>query len=476
MNFDMMDTRRRDARQNKLAGLFFTLAIVFGLLFIFLEPPFVCPDENAHFINICRISRGGLFLDVQDGKPGSYVTEEEYDFLVQYGGYYNGQENTNRFDYQTMRELSKREPSDIKVFCQTHHAGINPTAYLVPSAVVALARFLIGPINAYNTLLFAKIANLFLYAFITRLAIRKTGAFANTMFLLALMPMALFQGASTSYDAILIPTAFLLFAYTTRLLLSYRALAMSEAVAVCFACACIFGVKIAYAPIILILLSIPIRRFGSWGRWFLCVGAVVAMGIVFYVLPSLAVSNIMQGPLSSPSALQLEQQAYFAENWTSFPNIIWSTVKHFGGYWAETFVGILGWLDTYFPTPFFALYIVAALFIALTDMSSVRGIRISTRVLSLLGVAAFFVGTLYVMYVQWNPDLVGIVGGSIAYGGQGRYFIPVALFVLIAFSNPMLKRIRSYEKLEEIRDGAVRLTALSAVSVSAVLLAVRYWM
>ncbi len=464
----------KEAKQMRLSKLFFVLAIVFGLIMIFLEPPFVCPDENAHFINICRISRGGLFVDMQDGKPGSYVSDEEFDFLANYAKY-NGQGNTTRFDYATMRELSLREPSDHLVFMQTHLSAINPTAYILPAFAVALTRLFTGPVNAYGILLISKIVNLLFYATVLRLAIRKAGAFSNTIFLLGLMPMAIFQGASTSYDAYLIPAAFLLFAYVTKILKSEDVLSREDIVAVAFACACLFGVKIAYAPLVLILLAIPIKKFGSWKRFGVCVGVVAAVGVVFYLIPAVITAQITQGSASVLTELQLEQEALFYSDIWHFPTVISRTVQHFGAYWIESFVGILGWLDTYFPTPFIALFLLISTFNALMDACDTPNIRYNARLLSLLGVAIFFVGTLYTMYVRWNPELVGIVGGDLAYGGQGRYFIPVSLFVLLAASNPLLSYIPFREKLERFRGKLIELTAFCSLSLTVVLLTVRYW-
>ena len=109
-------SQREQQKATRLASRFFLLAMIFGLILIFLEPPFVGPDENAHFVNICRISRGGLFADVEDGKIGCYISDEELNYLLQYGGYYNGESNPLRFSYQTMRGLSLTQPSDHLVF------------------------------------------------------------------------------------------------------------------------------------------------------------------------------------------------------------------------------------------------------------------------------------------------------------------------------------------------------------------------
>ncbi len=462
--------------QERLANLFVLLALIFGIIFIFLEPPFVCPDENAHFINICHISHGHLFASVENGFVGGYMTTEEYDFLQMYGGYFNGSGGA-QFDFETMTEMSARTASEDLIFLGTPYTTINPFPYLLPSVFLMVMRFLGVALNAYNSLIFSKIVNLIFYSFIIRWAIKKTGALPKTMFLLALMPMAIFQGASTSYDAYLIPSAFLLFAFATKILCADKGIVvkLEDIIGICIATLFVVGCKIAYAPLILILLSISIKKFGSVKRYLGCIGCVIAVCCIAYIIPTFINSSITsayEAPLSELSAMQ---QNYFRENYMHFPKVIQATLNHFGGYWLESFFGILGWLDTQFPRAFVLLFFIISTFSAFVEASSTKKIPFSTRIFSLLGVGVFFVGTLYTMYVEWNPLLVGIVGGDLAYGGQGRYFIPVALFVVIAFASPLLYQNHIGIKLQSFVARVAPVTSISYLMLTMMLLTVRYW-
>ena len=473
-NFTMGEENRKAMR---LANLFFVLAIVFGLLLIFFEPPFVCPDENAHFTNICRISRGGLFADVENGKIGSYLTTEEHDYLLRYGGYYNGLNNPIRFHAETQKELLAREPSSELIFFETEHATLNPTPYLLAGGAIALWRLLIGELNAYQMLLVSKIVNLLFYAAVIHWAIRKTGAFRLTMFLLAIMPMSLFQGASTSYDAMLIPAAFLLFAYVTRILLAEKdvRITLGDLLAVCFACGLLFGVKVAYVPLIAVLLSIGVKRFGGWKKWMLSVLAVGVMGGIFFLLPGYFNGIATANAVIEPTNLQILQKEYFAENYYKFPIIVQFTVRSYWKVWLEQFFGVLGWLDTFFPLAVTQAFLCFIGVSALLDACHVKGITLKTRLLSLLGVAVFFLGTVYAMYVNWNPVLVGIVGGEIAYGGQGRYFIPVVLFILLAFSNGLLEKLPWKRGFEELRAWLTQIVGIAMPILAVLTIIDRYW-
>ena len=476
-NVFLWDRNSEIENSRRLGNLFFILAIVFGLMLIFLEPPFVCPDENAHFINICRISHGGLFVDTQDGQAGSYITTEELDFFNRYAGYYNGPANTNRFTYHAMRDFSARPATGDMVFLINDYSTLNPTAYLIPSVVLGFLRIFFD-INAYNGLLIAKFVNLLVYAYVIRWALKKTGAFRNTMFLLALMPMSIFQGASTSYDSIIISASFLLFAYATKILFSNEEYLISreDVLAICFASAMLFGAKIAYAPLVLILLAIPLKKFGDWKRWGKCVGAVATVGFVFYLMPVVITGSLTKSVDTGLSAMQIEQQEYFMSNLGAFPNVIYSTLKHFAGYWIESFVGILGWLDTQFPQAFIMSFLVISTGSAIIDACDVKGMGWKIRLCSFGGFAMFFIGTMLTMYVRWNPALVGIIGGNLIYGGQGRYFIPVALFVLLTCGNSIVNKLKFVDRLKEKHFYTVALVAFCSLCLTVMLIAGRYWM
>ena len=458
----------------RIANLFFALVLFFGMLLIFIEPPLVVPDENTHFLNICRIYHGSLFANIENNVEGSRITAEEYDFIVSYQGIYNGEDNPTRFDYATMRELSKRSVSQDMVLMKSDLSEINPAAYMVPVVGVILGRVFLGSLNAYAILIISKITNLIFYGAIVRLAILRTGAFRNTMFLLALMPMSIFQAASASYDVMLIAGSLLLFAEVTRILLNdeITQIGKDNIVLVCVACVFLISVKIAYAPLILILLSIPVKKFGGWKKWGFCAGMIVALGAVFWLIPTIVtyVRSIIE-----PNPILAEQKAYVLAHPSAFPKAIFHSFKHFGGYWLETYFGILGWLDTYFPTAFFRLFIMLSSLVALVEACDIVKVSWKVRVLAAIGIFVFIVGTFYTVYLQWNPILVGIIGGNLIYGIQGRYFIPIALLFVLIFSNPLLKKIKYRDAIYNIVARIVPCISLCYLTFTVALLVIRYW-
>ncbi len=463
--------------RNRLANIFFCLALIVGMLLIVLEPPFVCPDENAHFINIARMSHGNLFADVQDGKIGSLMSEEELYYLQSQGGRYNG-EGSDTYSYWEMNEHNQRPASEVMTFYENKFSTINPLPYALPAITIFGMRTLGFSVNAYQTIFIAKVVNLLFYALIIRLAIKKTGLFPKTMFMLALMPMSIFQGASTSYDASLIACAFLLFAYVTKLLRSDddETVTKRDIAAITLASAFVVGCKIAYAPLLLILFAIPIKKFGSLKKYFISIGCVAGGILLTTVIPTVINTAITADYAVPLTELDIQQRENFSI--LRLPIIMFETVKYFKTPWLQSFFGVLGWLDTFFPKHLDTLFLSILFLSIITEAAEIKGINIKTRILSVLGVIIFFVGTIYVMYIEWNPYLVGIVGGNLAYGGQGRYFIPVVLFVAIALCSPLLtiKKLEPVNnKIQALSQKALPIISTVYCALTVLIILLRYW-
>lgn len=459
-----------------MANIYFTLSIIFGLLLIFLNPPFVCPDETAHFINVCRVSHGNLFAIVENGQVGCYLTQNEIDFICKYSGLYNGI-SSPKFNYSELYNLSQLLPQTSMQFFPTEFATINVTPYIPSGIVVGIARTMVTGIHPYSLLILAKITNLFFSSLIIRLAIMKTPIMRNTMFMLALMPMSIYQTSSVSYDSITIAFSFLLFAYGTKILLSDNdyVITIKDILAVCISFALICGSKIAYAPLIFVLLAISIKKFGNLKKYFICIGAIAALGIVFYLIPTIVNNTITSGIVFADSDKIAAQREYYYNNIWKTPTIISATTKHFYGYWIETFFGILGALDTYFPAAMRVLFLSVSTLTAITDLCLIKKLKISARLLSLATVMLITSVSIIAIYIEWNPRVIENPTGNIAYGMQGRYFIPIALFALLPFGNTFLSKFKYKNNILAIEENVIKIICTGFLILTSALLLIRFW-
>ena len=52
------------------------IALIFGMLFVFLTPPLQSPDEDSHFKRSYQISKGHFYPVEKDNKIGNYFPKE----------------------------------------------------------------------------------------------------------------------------------------------------------------------------------------------------------------------------------------------------------------------------------------------------------------------------------------------------------------------------------------------------------------
>lgn len=468
-----------EAQTKKLIYTFVALAIIFGILILILTPPFCSPDENTHYLNMCRIVDGNLFLDVVDGQAGNYITVAQSTFYDTFYGRYDGMHTSEKYNFWELyvQDHSETMVNDELIFRPFHLSNINPLAYMVQASGASITSNVLGLSNPMSMLIGAKLFTLAFYIAVIALAIKKTPVLKRTMLLIALMPMSIYQGASISYDAILIPASMLLFAYSMRLVLSsedYRVKG-EDIAGICFSCVFLFSTKIAYAPLILILLAISIKKFGSLKKYFACIGAVATIGIVFYLVP-LIINNALIGGCTNigTSELVAQQKEYLMSNpFKVFP-ILFNTAGEYSIFWRNGFFGILGNLDTNFPQIFIILYYFVLFITATIELCTIPKFSWLARALSIAGPIIFYIGTVIAMYVSWTPLVIG-VGGDVSTGTQGRYFIPVFLFAIMIFANPLLTRFKHIDKVVRVKTGIVCFIPLVYLILTALILVLRFW-
>ncbi|MBO5374009.1 MAG: DUF2142 domain-containing protein [Clostridia bacterium] len=460
----------------RLVKCFVVLALVLGILIVLISPPFTMPDENAHYINICRIIDGDLFPRVEDNMVGSWITVDQNGYLGAFYGKYDGV-NGQKFSFWELyfQEYLSFE-NDQSVFYATRLSTINPLAYIIPSIGGGLVQNVFGINNPSTIVMGAKLASLAFYVVLIAIAIKTTPVLKRTMLLVALMPMSIYQGASISYDAILIPSAILLFALAMKLFFSPEdyVISIKDIVCVCITCAFLFTTKIAYAPLIIFFLAISIKKFGGLKRFFICIGALAGVGVVFYLAPTIICSVISNGTANTQFAVLDEQKAFFMSNLGIIFPVFKNTIINSAGFWTTSFFGVLGNLDTPFPMIFVIAYYFVLYTTALTELSTIKGFNWKARLLSVAGPIIFFVGTIISMYLAWTP-LVAEVGGNYSTGTQGRYFIPVVLFCMMLVANPLLCRFKHINKVLQVETNVVCFVTLLYSILCALILVLRFW-
>lgn len=465
------------------------LSVVAASLSIILTPPFQTPDAFVQFDRAVALSYGRLTGQVEGQQAGAVlptgVTVLENPFQTMYSHYLV---KATRGDFLQAGDATWGQRRVFVPFAAT--TEYPPVAYF-PGAIALLAgRLFTAKIIVGYYLLEAVNAAVFIALVAWALTCFRP-AEALLLAAVALLPMEIALASSPSTDGIIFASLCVFAGIIYRR--SFGAtVAASEYVrpatsgsgplwrgrliscgwldvAAALALASAVIPKPPYIFLVIIA-GLPAVRRRDW------VGAlksVVAMTAFVGTLATLwyRFGAKFQGAYSkAPTGASIPGQFSFVLHHPAvIIRLIETTLHVSSGFYWQSFVGYLGWLDT--PLQGW-LYVGAAIGLGTLSVLCVAESSIDLRVLGLTTVAvALTVGAvLGALYLDWTP-----VGSTLIQGVQGRYFLPLAPIALLGFGSA-----RSLTAAARIKFalGAAVVVALAWLETVGVCIALvgRYWL
>ncbi|HNY27879.1 MAG TPA: DUF2142 domain-containing protein [Candidatus Sumerlaeota bacterium] len=434
----MVDPRRLPACLSRPDSVFLILGIPFGLILLFLTPPFQIADEHSHFHHAYTLSQGQVFPhpSPESGFSASGgampVNVERVVWTLPFCGLPGYPDRkVQRGDLARLFEIPLNA-SEMKHVAYPV-AVYAPPPYLAPALGIWVGRLLNLP--PILLLYLGRLCCFAAWVGMTWGALRLMPVARWALLLLALFPLTLAQGAGLTADSFVLGLSFLFtatllhYAWTPGLeVLRGRTYSVLLLLAVTLALS-----KQAYLPLSLLVFLIPRERFGAgrayWGRLFL-----------FFLLPfgimlawSVAVAPAMREWL--PDVDPLRQAQVMLVHPIDFLRAVARTLKEEQS--MTKLFGRLGWEDTRMPETLVWFYLLGMAESAWYDPAG-RRIRPGHRLFlfGVLGVSVLVLAML--LYMQWNPVGNGAVRGL----QRGRYYLPFMplLFVAMAGWRPRARR------------------------------------
>jgi uncharacterized membrane protein len=391
-----------------LAPIFVAVLFVSSVLTAAVTPPFQSPDEFAHVQRAYLLSKGTVLLDASGGMIDTG--------LVSYMDVYQ------RYPFHPHRKVSPEigayaeniEWSGTKAFVFNPTAAYFPIAYAPQAFGLAVGEALSLPIDTSYRLarFFALLASLGLLL----LAFRIFNPPLIVMGLL-IIPMSLFQISSASLDGVANSTAILAISAFTRAVVDKRA---TRPWVLWILCASVFTVVASreyLAPLLLLV-------FGAFhftrDRKYIFAGLFLACIIAAWVWVAMASAFA-----PSPSGLTLsEGLAFYATHPLLLAEVFLRTLADDFLFYAASFVGILGWLDTQLRMIDYAIFcvLILSLLVASLRFRGAAGTRGARALLVTSSIASILIVFLW-MLIAWTQHPASTILGI-----QGRYFfVPVAM-------------------------------------------------
>jgi uncharacterized membrane protein len=394
------------------------ILLVFGIPMIVLIPPGAGYDEEDHLVRVWELSALSFV-------PGE-MSPQELKYPIVFRDFaYRQQGSAGVIDtdfWQTYTQAALYERGFVRREIDTK--SVYSPALLLPQAI---AMRLFGRSEAVSALLAfypSRLAGLLSYLILTWLALRLM-PFGKWIFLiLAVSPMALFQAATLTPDTISNGIGFLFIAGCLRLT-KVPEIGWREMAGLVLLIFLLFLAKLNLIPLILLpFLLITPSRFSSKKQYVFLI-AITAAFFLFEVAGWNWIASRNFDSLLLEEANPGAQLLYILGHPFAFLQTV------FKDFWVNGEAYFQGWINGYgyyYWTPplivsiFFLLSLIAAIFMDSTS----EQIDKKWRVVFVLVFLAGYIATIASLYISYTP-----VGADQVFGVQGRYFIPLALPLIL---------------------------------------------
>ncbi|MBC7368459.1 MAG: DUF2142 domain-containing protein [Undibacterium sp.] len=418
--------------------VFLALALPFGLAVLVANPPYQAPDENDHHYRAFQVSDGAFVSTKQDGSAGGNLP------LLVHSSTNMGDipfHSENKMTRERFREKWERPwvdwSTEKRVFVGFPHTVVYPPwAYLPQSLAIGVGRFFhVGPLGL---MYLARLAAFVVAIGLGFAALRAVPVFRWSCLVMLLAPMSLYLMGSVAPDGLLIGCAFLLAGILTRYGTGAAGAPDGWAQAGLLGFAAFLGAtKLVYLPLVLLVPIFVLPRIAGW-RERAAFGA--AFGLICLVplwVWARVVAEVYAVGRTDVRIDPTEQGHYVMGDPVGFAKLMaWSLWEEGNGIY-RWFVGTLGWGDTVMPDWFYGAYGWGLAACLLAESAEGHRVRWWQRALIVVAAVATVGMICGAQYATWNA----LGSRELIEGLSGRYFIPVAAFLIVGF--PSLGRLKA---------------------------------
>jgi uncharacterized membrane protein len=418
----------------KPVNFFVFNAIFFGLLFLFVTPPFQGADEPVHFLRAYQISEGNFVIDKHGNRAGGNLpkslddtvnllaTHPRIEFMA--NKKYNIYKTTKAFSYKLNPNIKKQQDfSATSIY--------TPISYVASSSAIFIGRILDFP--PVLLLYMGRFADLIAWIILISIAIYLMPRKKWAMVFVGLLPMTLFQATTLNSDVMSIGLAAVFITAVLRIRQSPKNYIDINRLLLLFVLAIfmVLSKQIMFVLLPLIFL-IPSSNFKlNWSYLYkslIILGPIVILAAWMYLIRGIDVTGSFTNH-QNPT----EQVLFVAHSPHSFINVLWNTYFFsWGDGITRSFVGTFGWSDA----PLSELIVTVA-YIAFFLLLSANYDNYRTWLTKNQKLFIFIIGAAYwlivsaALYIYYSP-----VEFKIIFGLQGRYFVPLAVLAIpLLYSN-----------------------------------------
>lgn len=410
--------------------VFLFFGVLFGVMIMIFTPPFLYPDENAHFYRTLGIIDGQIVVQKPDEEhSGSFLPKSVhelekatkfYDFLTDRDCL------KEKISFKDISEASSYTKNGEKIFINHINTALySPVAYM-PQVTGLKFMEMFTPSLLY-IMFGGKIFNFLFYLILGFFAIRSLPFLKWVGVLILLAPINLSLAGSLSTDPVLLSSSMLFFAKILQYSVGDDSKIGWKQVVLLAVLAFIIGQVKQNFLIVFFVFLIPKKKF--CGGYFVKMATVVVPSVVLSLVWGKIASSVL---VPGNGAKPVEQVVYILSHPIEYLQTFFRTSRIFSRMLREM-VGVLGWLNIrldWWAYGLYYIFFVLNVFFSIDVDDKGRemfSLKQKLIILSLSLLIIFVVSTN--MYIVWSH-----VGADLIDGIQGRYFASVLLPAAAFFS------------------------------------------
>lgn len=411
----------------RVENLFLIVCLIWGTIFLVLNPPFQSPDEPEHLFKMWGYTEGTLRYQTKNGASGLEVPAS-FARLYDFYDYYRVSNEKIPF-YSTLRSAGLALEKDHKVFLRFNPSSYTPVSYF--PAFVVLWVMKIMSVKPLIMMYILRFCSLLVYLALCYAAIRTMPCKKWFLFLFALLPVNVFQACSLSTDGATTGMTSLFLAYTLKLAFDSRVnnITRKQMIAWDVLITLIGLLKFAYLPVILLYFLIPESKFTSKKLYYLnfCVTLLVNVFLI---------GAFLLGIMLNPPATRYTDAYLVVNKFDLLKEIVLAPFAYLKKLISSTFflmfflyqnmissIGVtLAMISM--PLTHLAWFMLVVSVFYKKDTESVIALKWKDRaiIVTALLVSYFVIMTSVYLIYQTQPYIVGI---------QGRYLSPLIAYALL---------------------------------------------
>ena len=411
--------------RNKIYVYYFVCAFFYGLLYLFITPPFYVPDEVAHFKKAANNEiiyfRGALKIS-ENAQNFSNINIFTWDFVRENKGY----------KYKASEILSFRDKflwNDKLVDANLSAiTGYPYTSYIFSKIGIEVSKIFTDKI--FYSFYFGRLFN-FLFAIIAlTITLKHVNKGREALFIILCMPMTLSLLASYNQDCVLISLSCLLILLLTKfndLRNSFLILILINIILLCIILA-----RPPYIPLLLIPFVL-LKKDNSNSNYFLIIC------FIFFLILSLFFILTFPTP-NSPANLE-----YFFLHPLKFLKVVLLDLEINLFRYILQFIGYLGHINIALPKIvylFFSFCFFLILFFNINYYKKNSDVKYANYLIIIIAT----IGSVFLIFLsQYLYFTAEVNRDKFIQGVNGRYFIPAA--IILTTILPSIQKKINLEKI-----------------------------